>query len=198
MLASLAGPVCLLLGLAMGPAGVLGCSLSVHGELLGCVGAPTTPMVESSYVPPLLFSVLEVGGVHACAIQYPSGGVLCWDTSPTPNQPVQTRAGPADAPAFVTDARSLSLGAEHSCALWGVKNTLTCWGMDIGVLSPSNVSHNVRMLAVGHPLSRHVCFLYVSKTDVSCIGQNNHGQLGLGAAGESIDNVPSEYIVSYT
>jgi len=177
------------------------CSLSIHGELVGCVGVPSTELLsDSSYRVPSLFSVLEIGGAHACAIRYLSGRVLCWNTGvalPGDTGSGSTNTGPADAPAYITDARAISLGLQHSCALWGVENRLTCWGSDIGLSSPVDVSYNVRILAVGHPLSRHVCFLYVSMLDVSCVGRNDNGQLGLGPTGSSITHVPAEYIVSY-
>jgi hypothetical protein len=177
------------------------CHLSNHGELLECEGAPVDAIAsDNSYVAPGLFSVLELGGVHACAIRYPSGRVLCWyHTAFYRNNALllSVNTGPADAPVHITEARALSLGALHSCALWGVLNILTCWGSDIGLYSPVVVSHNVRMVAVGHPLSHHVCFLYVSMMDVSCIGMNDKGQLGLGPDGLAIDKVPAEYIVSY-
>jgi hypothetical protein len=176
------------------------CHLSVHGELVGCG-------VDGSYLDSVfstgstlretpVFSILEFGAVHACAILYPSGRVLCWNIV----QPTHVGTRPqSEAPKFITDARALSLGVQHSCALWGVDNTLTCWGVPgiIGKTSEVRVSRNVRMLAVGHPKSRHVCFLYVSKMFVSCLGLNTHGQLGLGVAGEHIYHLHAEDIVSY-
>jgi hypothetical protein len=185
-----------------------GCSLSIHGELVGCTGVPPTEFLSNNmYKVPSMFSVLELGGAHACAIRYLSGRVLCWTTgamlqSDTGSDSLNvgsdsTNTGPADAPVYITDARALSLGLQHSCALWGVDNRLTCWGFDIALSSPADVSYNVLMLAVGHPSSRHVCFLYVSMLDVSCIGRNEKGQLGLGSTGSAVTHVPAEYIVSY-
>lgn len=175
------------------------CHLSNHGELVACEGVPVAIVSDNSYAIPALFSVLEFGGRHACAIRYPTGQVLCWYHTGARDDnalPVNT-AGPADAPAYISEARALSLGALHSCAIWGVSNMLTCWGSDIGLSSPVDVSRNVRMLAVGHPLSHHVCFLYVSMMDISCIGRNDKEQLGLGPDGFDVFSVPAEYIVAY-
>ena len=177
------------------------CHLSVHGELVDCdadgsdVGTAlyTSGRIDASNV----FSILEFGAVHACAVRYPSGSVVCWNIVP----PLPGGLRPQiEAPLFITDARALSVGVEHSCALWGVENTLNCWGVPgvIGQASEVQVSHRVRMLAVGHPTSRHVCFLYVSKMFVSCIGLNTHGQLGLGVGGDHIYQLLAEDIVSYT
>jgi hypothetical protein len=183
------------------------CHLSVHGELVGCGGSSQIqpfplsggdlPRASSGgdLGEPPLFSILEFGAVHACAVLYPSGRVLCWNTVPPSSGPrLQTAV-----PGFITAVRALSLGVEHSCALWGARDTVTCWGMPgvIGQTAVVNVSHNIRMLAVGHPTARHVCFLYVSKMFVSCVGLNTHGQLGLGVGGEHIHQLHAEDIVSY-
>jgi hypothetical protein len=174
------------------------CSLSIHGEITRCVGAPLVETtVTNSHMVPSSFSVLEVGGVHVCAIRYPSGRVICWSSTGTSVPQSGAIAGPTNVPDYIIGARALSLGAQHSCALWGTENRLTCWGSNVGLSSPVDVSSNVRMLAVGHPLSNHVCFLYMSAMDVACIGQNTEGQLGLGPSGSFITNVPAEYIVSY-
>jgi hypothetical protein len=171
------------------------CSLTIHGEITRCVGAPDVETtVTNSHMVPSSFSVLEVGGDHACAIRHHSGRVICWSSTGTS----ASQSGDAyNVPDYIIGARALSLGAQHSCALWGAENRLTCWGSNLGLSSPVDVSSNVRMLAVGHPLSNHVCFLYMSAMDVACVGQNTQGQLGLGPSGSFINNVPAEYIISY-
>ena len=178
------------------------CHLSAHGELVNCIGwsasgdLAATNLSRSQMGSPYVFSVLEFGVVHACAIRYPSGGVVCWNMVTPPQGGTRPQA---DAPRFITGARALSLGPEHSCALWGLDNILTCWGVPgaVGRTAEVQVSRNIRMLATGNPTSRHVCFLYVSKMFVSCIGSNTHGQLGIGVGGAHITQLHAEDIVSY-
>jgi len=174
------------------------CTLSIHGELVDC-----------NVVTNDLFSMIAFGASHACATRYRTGRVLCWNqdnmtdtinqenTTDTTNHASDTIKHASVAPTWIHHAHSLSLGANHSCALWGKLDTLTCWGGDIGISSPVNVSHNVRMLAVGHPRCKHVCFLLISKMSVSCVGDNSLGQLGLGAAGSDILTVAAERRARY-
>jgi hypothetical protein len=164
------------------------CRLSIHGELIDCgVGAKTGIGANMD-----LFSMIALGASHACATRYRTGRVFCWS-----NTANTTISEASVAPNYIHDAHSLSLGENHSCALWGHHNTLTCWGGDIGISSPVNVSHNVRMVGVGHPHSNHVCFLMVSKMMVSCVGSNSVGQLGLGSAGSDILTVAAERRARY-
>ena len=95
------------------------CSLSMHGKIQGCVGIPLTELLmENSYRAPILFSDLQIGGTHACAIRYNTGQVVCWkiDSVPAPEK-IGSNTGPADAPNFIFNAKSLSLGLHYSCAL---------------------------------------------------------------------------------
>lgn len=165
------------------------CRLSTYGELVDCVGAPYLPLEE-------LFTIVSLGGSHGCGVRFGSGRVVCWDSIATNNSLNYTHAVSAavNSPVWVKDVRALSLGVGHSCALWGARDTLTCWGGDVGISSPVNVSHNVEMLAVGHPTSRHVCFLHMGGNDVACFGSNTFGQLGLGSAGVSLKTLPAEHI----
>jgi hypothetical protein len=164
------------------------CHLSIHGELVDCVGGPKfsqTMSPETGYFQKLA----TTGREHACAIRHRTGRVVCWNTTGSVGEETNV-------PDFVVKARSISLGMHHSCAIWGSKNTLTCWGSDtlITTVSPVNVSHGVRMLTVGHPTSRHTCFLRASSGDVSCFGSNTFGQLGLGTFGVDIVSVPVQKI----
>lgn len=162
------------------------CHLSVHGELVDCSGGPEfsqTVTAETGFFQKLV----TTGHEHACAIRHRTGRVVCWSTVASVGEKINV-------PDFVVNARSISLGMNHSCAIWGSKNTLTCWGSDplITTVSPVNVSRGVRMLAAGHPGSRHTCFLRESTNDVSCFGSNKFGQLGLGAYGADIGSVPAQ------
>jgi Tyrosine-protein kinase ephrin type A/B receptor-like/Regulator of chromosome condensation (RCC1) repeat len=164
------------------------CHLSVHGELVDCVGGPEFSQKvrpETGFFQKLATTGLQ----HACAIRHRTGRVACWST-------VARVCEEINVPDFVIGATSLSLGMHHSCAIWGPKETLTCWGSDtmITSVSPVNVSQGVRMLAVGHPASRHTCFLRQSTNDVSCFGSNEFGQIGLGAAGADIGSVTAQKV----
>jgi hypothetical protein len=168
--------------------GSFACHLSVHGELVDCIGGPgfsQTLSPETGFFQKLV----TTGNAHACAIRYRTGRVACWNTTESVGEETNV-------PDFVVNARSISLGMHHSCAIWGSKNTLTCWGSDplITTVSPVNVSHGVRMLAVGHPGSRHTCFMRETPGDVSCFGSNTFGQLGLGTFGRDIVSVPAQKI----
>jgi hypothetical protein len=164
------------------------CRLSTYGELVDCVGAP--------YLPLELFTIVSLGGSHGCGVRFGSGRVVCWDSIAANNSLNYTHTASAavNSPVWVKDVRALSLGVGHSCALWGPRDTLTCWGGDVGLSSPINVSHKVEMLAVGHPASRHVCFLRMGGPNVACFGSNTFGQLGLGTAGGSLKTLPAEHI----
>jgi hypothetical protein len=173
--------------------GVMACHLSVHGELVGCVGGPEflqTVSPETGFFQKLA----TTGKEHACAIRHHTGHVVCWNT-------VAAVSGASvseeiNVPEWVIDARAISLGMHHSCAIWGPKHTLTCWASDqlITTVSPVNVSNGVRMLATGHPKSRHTCFLREGANDVSCFGSNSFGQLGLGTGGERIVSVQAQKV----
>jgi hypothetical protein len=177
------------------------CHLNSYGELVDCGDVVDADPGLSSGAPSV-FSKLEFGVVHACAISYPLGHVLCWnivDTAGEHSMKTHLQRPQSKAPPFISGAQALSLGVEHSCALWGADGTVTCWGSPgvIGRESVVKVSRNVRMLAVGHPASRHVCFLYVSKMFVSCTGLNTQNQLGLGMGAQGIYQLHAEDIVSY-
>jgi hypothetical protein len=159
------------------------CSVDSFGHLQGC----NTPQ-NLAYS---MFSTAAVGANHICAIRLPLRDVLCW---PEENQAARH-------PSFIRDATALSLGMDHSCAVWGVKKTLTCWGEGVVEQAVVNVTQGVRMLAVGDPTSKHTCFLRESNNDISCIGDNNNGQLGLGDGTEkswgfgfSVANVRADFI----
>jgi hypothetical protein len=168
--------------------GVLSCHLSVHGELVDCVGGPELSQTVSPETG-FFQKLVTTGNEHACAIRHRTGRVSCWSTVASVSEEINV-------PDFVVGARSVSLGMHHSCAIWGAKNTLTCWGSDtlLTAVSPVNVSQGVRLLAVGHPTSRHTCFLRQSLNDVSCFGSNTFGQLGLGTHGADIASVPAQLI----
>ena len=97
--------------------------------------------------------------------------------------------------------RELSLGASHTCAILD-DQSVRCWGYnfdgELGISSadnrggsPSDMGDNlpqtrvngaVRSLAAG---ANHTCA--VSANQITCWGQNAHGQLGIGDDGNRGD-----------
>ena len=157
---------------------ILKCRVDTFGELYNC----DTP----SHLAYSTFSSVSVGLSHTCAIRLPQRDVNCWPES---------HPAAKHTPNFIRDATALSLGELHSCAVWGPKKTLTCWGKDVVEQDIVNVTTGVRMLAVGSPDSRHTCFLREGNSDIACIGDNRHGQLGLGEFGETVENVAADFIL---
>ena len=170
--------------------GVMSCNLSVHGELVDCVGAPKFSQRVSPETG-FFQKLVTTGNLHVCAIRHRTGRVVCWSTVAGASVSEEINV-----PDFVIGARSISLGMHHSCAIWGPKETLTCWGSDkmFTSVSPVNVSQGARMIATGHPTSRHTCFLRQSTNDVSCFGSNEFGQIGLGTLGADIASVQAQKV----
>jgi hypothetical protein len=154
------------------------CSVDRFGQLLQECNVPAHLKFKT-------FLTAAVGGVHSCAIRLPLRDVYCW--------PEYTQAA-RHTPSFIRNATALSLGALHSCAVWGENKVLTCWGRDVVEQEVVNVTEGVRMLAVGSPTSRHTCFLRESIDHISCIGDNTYGQIGLGAFGDPVMNVFADFI----
>ena len=154
------------------------CRVDTFGTLQSC---NTPSQMEYS-----AFSSVAQGADHTCAIRLPLRDVHCWPES---------HPAARHTPTFIRNATTLSLGKQHSCALWGVKKILTCWGKDVVHKNVVNVTEGVHMLAVGSPTSRHTCFHRMENLAISCIGDNLKGQLGLGAFGGTVANVAGDHVL---
>jgi hypothetical protein len=139
------------------------CQLDAYGVLSDC----------GEFAPPGLFLALSHGNAHHCAVTHPLREARCWP-------PVAPAA--EQRPSWVSQIHAMASGMRHTCAVWGSRRILSCWGGIRGVnnTAPVNVTRGVRMLAKSDPDAEHVCFQRESNNDVSCFGRNDWAQLGLG------------------
>jgi hypothetical protein len=167
----------------------LSCSLDLFGQLTACdVGAHEgLHGAEVALFPLGPFVALANGEDHVCAVRHPPPhDVACWPP---------TAAVARLRPTWLRGVSAVSGGAAHACAIWGPRHTLTCWGSlrdgnNTETLGTArNISRGVRMLAKTDTGARTVCFLRESNNDISCFGDNNAQQLGLGLDGSDADFV---------
>jgi len=139
---------------------------------------------------------IATGFAHSCAI-LDDGSVKCWGANGSGQLGYgdrTTRLGPPMIPVNLgagRTARTLALGAYHSCALLD-DFTMKCWGSNsdgqlgyndkIQRITPDTASINfganvtVRSMNVG---TYHSCAI-LSDSSLRCWGRNAEGQLGLG------------------
>ena len=163
------------------------------GQLADTIGAPAG--VPCAVCTQGQFTQLDAGGNHTCARRN-DGSVLCWGANlfgqlgaVTSTECVTVRGRipcallPVEAP--VQRIASVSVGADHSCAL-GADSTITCWGSDyrgqLGVTSMPrgtmavHPAGNAKYTAVSAG-QYHTCAIRPDGT-VQCWGLNISGQLG--------------------
>ncbi len=143
-------------------------------------------------------SQLVVGDEHACALQ-DSGAVSCWGANDFGQLGDGTQAShrsPAPVPGVT--ATFIAATEDSSCAVTG--SELTCWGENSSGMfmngttddpaSPvtSTMVAEVAQVAIG---GDHLCVLS-NQGQMSCAGENDEGELGIGTAGA---DVPTPNIV---
>ena len=134
---------------------------------------------------------MVAGFAHTCALRN-NGGVVCWGAGAQGQigNGMTTAMNNMGQPVLgITDAISLSAGANHTCAV-RLNGRVVCWGNNAGgqignnttgapVTSPSEVFNLVDAVSIGLG-AQHTCA--VRKTGgVRCWGTNTNGQIGDGS-----------------
>ena len=130
---------------------------------------------------------LSIGEDTACAL-LETGSVKCWGIS------TQGSGGDNRNPVLisgVSTAIAVAVGPDHVCALLG-DNTVKCWGSNgfgaLGVNASSSSWQHIPVLVAGLSDIAQIDVGYQTTCAVSnngalkCLGNNNEGQLGTGAA----------------
>lgn len=159
-------------------------------------GTPGPPVLLPQRVDhPRPFTVVDVGQQHACAID-DAGTLSCWGLNEGGQLGIGTMG--ADVPAVTAvDTSTLyddvEADAFSGCALVRADRSVRCWGYDLdgmvgrGVpesdyqLAPAavvGVTGALRDLAVGR---FHTCVRLDGTLALSCVGNDESGQLGTGA-----------------
>lgn len=169
----------------------------------------TTPSIV-----PGLSNVTQIGaGSPTCALNS-DGTVACWGYNyfGAVGNGVVTRTAPTgiNSPVLVsglTDVASLAVGTMHACAVRS-NGSASCWGYNVtgqlgnGTFSdpyPYTINYSTPQSVVG-PQSfskleaggtfwAQTCSIRTDKT-VSCWGNNENGQLGIGTTGATHQNTP--------
>ncbi|MEW5851846.1 MAG: hypothetical protein AB2A00_23855 [Myxococcota bacterium] len=142
--------------------------------------------VEPVQVTGLEWTLVEVGGVHACGVG--AQGLACWGLNDRGQLGLGT-VGASVEPVLVAEGETwkhVATGEGHACAIRH-DDTLWCWGDgregQLGVddrnqrLTPTQVGDGTwRTVVAG---TRHTCGLRSDAT-AWCWGDNTHGQLGDG------------------
>lgn len=183
------------------------CAVSTSGRV-SCWGAngagqlgtgnrfDSTPPKPIQAAEALNFEQVVAGELHACAITSPEGHLYCWglndqgqvgDGSTNPQgQPRPTRV------AMLEGVKSVSLGADHTCAIL-VDDSVSCWGgnldgqLGLGVagdaMSLSLVPVAVSNLSAARSVSAGPYYTCAVENNggVKCWGLNSFGRLGVAA-----------------
>ena len=185
------------------------CALSAGGAVscwganfAGQLGRGTTADSAVPAAPSSLASgVIDVasGFAHACAVMA-GGGVRCWGANGTGQLGASPSAGslvPVAVAGIGAEARAVSLGDGHSCALTAAGGVL-CWGANgAGQLGDGRTTDRFAPApVVGLPPvakissgESHVCAL-TRAGSAWCWGANAEGQLGTGGTENSLVPVP--------
>jgi alpha-tubulin suppressor-like RCC1 family protein len=137
---------------------------------------------------------VTAGGQHTCAVTS-GGAVFCWGNNSygqlgdgtTGNQ-----STPVDVVGLVSGVRSVTAGAEHTCAVTS-GGAVKCWGYNtdgqLGDGSSGNQSSPVDVVGLGSGVQaisaggQHTCAL-TGEGAVKCWGDNTAGQLGVTSVGD--------------
>jgi alpha-tubulin suppressor-like RCC1 family protein len=131
---------------------------------------------------------IAAGEFHACAVRGDAGEVVCWGKNQHGQVTVGTRdqTMPAPAGGGLMDARRVTAGRSHSCALTSTGRVL-CWGRNHrGQLASGDRMNSATAKDVGLSDARsvaagaeHTCAI-ASDGAVQCAGANGDQQLGDG------------------
>lgn len=139
----------------------------------------------------LAFRSLSAGGRHTCGITRTRRHLYCWGDDFWGQIGRRGRSTAAvTGPRFVLrDARAVSAGTDHTCALVGPDRLLYCWGrnhrgqLGLGYASerpetlPTLVFVGARSVAAGR---WHTCALSAAGSAAICWGWNDEGAVGTG------------------
>lgn len=139
----------------------------------------------------LSFRSLSAGASHTCGISRIRGHLFCWGDDFWGQLGRRGRStNPATGPRFILrDARAVSAGAHHTCALLGSDRLLYCWGrnhrgqLGLGFSSrrpetvPTLVFARVRSVSAGR---LHTCARTARSGTARCWGWNDEGAVGIG------------------
>ena len=92
------------------------CALKQSGEIVCWGASPPVPGGLNNIV------FLESGGLHLCGLSS-NGRVSCWGDD---------TYGQATPPTDLSEVWDLGMGDEHTCAMHGESNQVTCWGRSSG------------------------------------------------------------------
>ena len=166
-------------------------------------GATATAQHVPVQIGTALWTQISTGAEHACGVQV-SGSAYCWGAAGR----LGTGGGGAqDAPTIVAGGStwiSVSAGAQHSC---GIKTdgTALCWGVDTdgrlgndaliaNALSPELVAEPGPWVQINAGYL-HTCGVKLDGT-AYCWGNNEEGQLGIGAVDTDDHPVPEKIVDS--
>ena len=132
---------------------------------------------------------VSAGRVHTCA-RLSTGGVNCWGNNGSGqlgNGTMNSTTAPAMAPIAGLIAKSVSAGANHTCAVL-MTGELSCWGANVqGQLgngttmtstAPTTVPGTANMVSVDAGYG-FTCAIDMGGV-LRCFGNNSMGELGLG------------------
>lgn len=154
-------------------------------------------------------SAVATGRNFSCAVQS-SGSVACWGANGAGQLGTGNRFD-STPPKAIQAAETLNFeqvfaGEFHACAITAPEGHLYCWGLnDKGQVGDgsANPQGQPRPTRVGmlegvksvSPGLEHTCAI-LSDDSVSCWGGNLYGQLGLGAAGDAMEQALTPMTVS--
>jgi uncharacterized repeat protein (TIGR01451 family) len=174
------------------------------GQLGNATTSPTpSPSPVAVVGLPRTIVAVAAGGFHTCALETPTGGVLCWGSNDEGEVGNGAAPGPEAAPKGVlSGATDIVAGEAHACALIS-DGTVKCWGRNtagqLGDNSNINRFTPVAVTGLDGPATaiaagqNHTCAL-MATGGVKCWGENARGQLGNGTLTPS--NVPVDVLSS--
>lgn len=173
------------------------CARTIDGKLYcwgrntnGQVGDGTAMDVSS---PKLILAAdvaqVSAGRVHTCA-RLSSGGVNCWGNNGSGqlgNGTLNPTTAPAAMPIAGLNAKSISAGANHTCAVL-TTGELSCWGANLqGQLGNGTMDTKSSPIVVpgtANMVSVDTGYGFTCAIDMGgvlrCFGNNSLGELGLG------------------